>query len=155
MSRRTTITPRGFDEAEEKLRRIAERLSDMRPVLTIAAQDLKTLIDDRFTTSTAPNGSEWQPLKPETVERKGSDKPLIDTGILRNSINSQATRRTIRFGTNVPYARTHQFGRGAIPARPFLPIDTSGRLVRSGPAGTEFEAMRQMIGHWVKTGEIR
>jgi hypothetical protein len=28
----------------------------------------------------------WQPLKPDTIKRKGSSRPLIDTGILRSSI---------------------------------------------------------------------
>lgn len=28
----------------------------------------------------------WKPLKPSTINKKGSSKPLIDTGTLRNSI---------------------------------------------------------------------
>jgi hypothetical protein len=30
--------------------------------------------------------NEWTPLKPNTIKRKGSSRPLIDTGILRSSI---------------------------------------------------------------------
>ena len=32
---------------------------------------------------------EWPPLQPKTIARKGSSKPLIDTGDMRNSINDQ------------------------------------------------------------------
>ena len=38
---------------------------------------------DAFKTS---NDGEWQANAPETIFRKGSSKPLIDTGTLRNSI---------------------------------------------------------------------
>lgn len=31
-------------------------------------------------------GHEWQPNAPYTVEQKGSEQPLIDTGLLRNSL---------------------------------------------------------------------
>ena len=29
------------------------------------------------------------PLAPATIARKGSDKPLVDTGLMRNSITSR------------------------------------------------------------------
>jgi phage gpG-like protein len=32
---------------------------------------------------------EWLDLKPATIKRKGSSKPLIDTGDMRNSINQE------------------------------------------------------------------
>jgi len=38
---------------------------------------------DAFKTSA---DGEWQANEPETIRRKGSSKPLIDTGTLRNSI---------------------------------------------------------------------
>jgi phage gpG-like protein len=56
----------------------------------------------------------WTPLK----YRKG--KPLLDTGRLRNSIKSSNTKDAARVGTNVKYAATHNYGRGAIPQRKFL-----------------------------------
>src|SRR5574343_577946 len=37
-------------------------------------------------------------------------KPLIDTGRLRKSITYEAGPRGVVIGTNVKYARTHQFG---------------------------------------------
>lgn len=35
---------------------------------------------------------EFKPLAPSTIKRKGSSKPLIDTGRLRQSINFEVTR---------------------------------------------------------------
>ncbi len=34
----------------------------------------------------------WFPLSPETIERKGSDVPLVDTGQMRQSIRAQIER---------------------------------------------------------------
>jgi phage virion morphogenesis protein len=70
----------------------------------------------------------WAPLK----HRSG--KPLIDTGRLRNSITARSDSDSAEVGTNVIYAATHQFGRGAIPARPFLVLqdedeDEIGRII--------------------------
>lgn len=47
-------------------------------------------------------------------------KPLIATGRLMRSITYRATNAFAEVGTNLVYAATHQFGRGPIPARPFL-----------------------------------
>lgn len=51
--------------------------------LGFAAEDI---VDQAFTTRGFGN---WLPLKPKTIERKGSDMPLIDTGQLRRSISSK------------------------------------------------------------------
>lgn len=60
----------------------------------------------------------WAPLK----YRQG--KPLIDTGRLRASINAKADAAGVTVGTNLIYAATHQFGRDAIPARPFVVLQS-------------------------------
>jgi len=70
-------------------------------------------IIQHFRKEEGPNGK-WKPLK----HRKG--KILQDTGRLRMSINFRGSGNTGYLGTNVIYAATHQFGRGKIPARPFL-----------------------------------
>ena len=44
----------------------------------------KSIVLNAFYTSGFGN---WQPNKPSTIRRKGSSKPLIDTGRLRQSIN--------------------------------------------------------------------
>jgi len=75
--------------------------------------------------------SEWPPLKPATIKRKKSSKPLIDTGKLLNSITSKVEGDTAKvgiFGEYAIVAAVHEFGtnragRGrnvVIPARPYL-----------------------------------
>lgn len=76
----------------------------------------------RFSTSTAPDGSGWKPVK-----RGG--KPLVDQGILKGSMTHQAHPDSVEVGTNLVYAAIHQFGGKAgrnhgvtIDARPYLGI---------------------------------
>jgi len=48
------------------------------------------VIQDAFATSGWGN---WAPNRPSTVKRKGSSKPLIDTGELRRSISSKVVKK--------------------------------------------------------------
>lgn len=160
----------GAQQAQQLVQDIADRLRDMRPIMEVAAQDTKTLIDDSFATSTSPEGAPWAPLSEATQTinpRRTGGKPLVDTARLRNSVTTQAGASGFSFGTNVVYAGTHQFGRssnrvfgkspGPIPARPFLPITSvSGRtsLAPGGNAGRHWQQVKAMIAHWVQTGEV-
>lgn len=74
---------------------------------------------------------DWPPLKPSTVKRKGSDKPLIDTGKLLNSITHKVEDDTVKVGVFGEYcivAAVQEFGTNragrnrnvVIPARPYL-----------------------------------
>ena len=72
----------------------------------------------------------WQALSPVTLalrrkgKGKGTPRILEDTGMLRMSIASEADNDTATVGTNLGYAKKHQFGgrigKAMIPARPFL-----------------------------------
>jgi phage virion morphogenesis protein len=155
------ITVRGLDESKRTDEAMAERTSNLTPVLQVLAQDLKTLIDDSFDRSRSPEGARWPPLKPATIKRRRSGrgkgpraKILVDTARLRNSVTTRALPRAIQFGTNVEYAATHQFGRGPIPARPFLPIDPSGQFAVKGASGRFLEEMAAAIGEYIETGAL-
>lgn len=71
--------------------------------------------------------SSWARLKPATIAGRrqgtgaGTSRILQDTGRLRGSIHP-GTRgsKQAYVSTNLVYATTHQYGRGRIPARPFL-----------------------------------
>jgi len=68
---------------------------------------------------------EWPPLKPETIKRKGSSKPLIDTGKLMNSITHKVEKSVVKvgvFGEYAVVAAVHELGSAVrnIPARPYL-----------------------------------
>lgn len=91
----------------------------------VFAEQFRTLTSEGFDNATAPDGTPWAPLAPRTVarRRKRSARPLLDTGRLRNSIAITSDADGVYLSTPVRYAATHQYGRGAIPARPFLPGD--------------------------------
>ena len=152
-----SITVRGLDEALRELDDAQGRIADLSPVMAVIAEDVKTLIDDSFEQSRKPSGRPWEPLAPATVKRRraNSSKPLIDTSVLRNSINARPGPRSVRFGTNVPYAEWHQFGTESIIARPFFPVDEAGReWVSEGPAGEELERIVDAIIRYITTGEL-
>lgn len=75
-------------------------------------------------------GGSWKRLKPETIQRKGSEIILVETGALRASLTElgapfqilSVTNNSIEFGTSHPAAGIHQYGTrdGRIPARPII-----------------------------------
>jgi phage gpG-like protein len=147
---------RGLTESEQADEAIADRMRNLTPVLQVLAQDLRTLIDDAFDQSRSPMGQPWAPLKPATIKRrrKGSSKPLVDTGRLRNSVAVRAKPRSIEFGSNVSYAAPQQFGTSAIPGRAFLPITPSGQFGESGAAGEFLHNLDEAIAKYIETGEM-
>ena len=107
------IKASGAEKLLAKLKEQAERAKNLAPVLEPAAQAIKTFIDDSFRRSSSPDGKSWEPLAKATTDkrRKGSSKPLIDTGYLRSSAYARLENpTTIVFGDNAEYAGTHQYG---------------------------------------------
>ena len=117
-------------------------------------EDLVESIKQRFETSTAPDGSRWAPNSMATImgmlegssgnfrkdgrlskrgaTRVASKKPLVDTGVLQDTIRYQVEGDSLFVGTNRLLGEknpvspaVHQFGSkdGTIPARPFLGAD--------------------------------
>lgn len=164
------------DDAARALAEMRARLGNLQPVLTVQAESIRKLIDDSFRQSRSPDGSAWLPNAASTVARKGSAKPGIDTGQLRNSITATAGRNDISFGTNTPYAGPNQFGavrtgslkhasskpkraagtafRVVQPARSFMPFRVDGTLITIGPAGKVFERLARAVGEYVVSGKI-
>lgn len=154
----------------ERMEAIAARLRDMSPIMTVVAEDTRTLIDDSFQTLTSPAGQPWAPLSDTTIElnpRRAGGRPLNDTTRLRRSITTETSKRGFSFGTNVRYAAKQHFGdpnnrvfgraRGPVPARPFLPVTGSGSrfsLTTGGRAGLHWARVRADIGRWLRTGEF-
>jgi phage gpG-like protein len=156
-----TIEQRGAREAEERMAAIAERLRDLSPVMRVAAADTMTVIDDAFAQSRSPDGTPWEPLAESTVARRrlGSSTPLVDTGRLRASMFARATPTGLAFGTNVEYAAPHQIGNdaGRPPRRAFLPAESVGGrwgLTSTGPGGTHWARVREMVRRYIATGEV-
>ena len=135
------------DSARRALAELRKRGESISPLMRGIGASLAEEIRAGFKDSRDPYGNPWAPLK----LRRG--KPLLDTGRLRNSINYKVTRSggtvsEVIVGTNVFYAKTHQFGativpvyakmlaykvrgrkgtifskKSVIPPRPFLPLN--------------------------------
>ena len=171
-----TFRVNGARQTKREIDAAIARARDLNPVLTVAAADTKTLIDDAFDGSHSPDGTRWQALSPKTIakRRQGSSKPLIDTAILRNSVTATARGVVLSFGTNVIYARPHQMGfertgqykrtrynprreagspwRYSVPARPFLPVTPQFALMTTGPAGQHWREVREMVREYIRSG---
>lgn len=57
---------------------------DLKKSYNLLGIDAKSIILNAFATS---NNGKWSANSPTTIKKKGSSKPLIDTGRLRKSIN--------------------------------------------------------------------
>lgn len=115
---------------QRKLQAIADKLRDMRQLWGAVGMYIqRQTIKERFDKEQSPDGQKWKPLSQSTIHHRkkrhksGNMKILQDTGELRRSITYEANPDSVRVGTVLKYARTHQFGRGNIPARPFLGVN--------------------------------
>jgi len=113
----------------------ARGVTDVLNRLTQAGTDLELVFEDigkyleqshtqRFDDQQAPDGTPWKPLNRRYQARKKKNPGLILVleGYLGDTLSYEASPDSLAFGSNLPYAATHQFGdesRG-IPARPFL-----------------------------------
>lgn len=126
------------------VRDFVRKAGDLRPAFREMGEILHGSVMRNFAAGGRPQ--RWRPNTPATIERKArksrgrrrrraiaGNKPLLDTGRLRASITYRATRDFAEVGTNVVYGPTHQFGRGIIPARPFLAIqkEDEARMTRA------------------------
>ena len=70
----------------------------------------------------------WPPLAQVTIDRKGSNTPLLDTGEMKDSIEHNSDRHDAYIGSNNPKLRWHEFGTNNVPwsttnpARPVLAL---------------------------------
>lgn len=144
------------DKAARAWAAMMRRTTDLGPAMKVGAESVNRLLKMSFQDSRTPTGTGWQPLDPETIKRrrKKSSKPLIDTGVLRNSTYARSGARTIYFGTNIGYAGYQQFGTRYIPARPFLPITAQGELTMAGPAKVVFDRILQSVGNYIVNGKL-
>ena len=113
-----------------------EAAAELKAALGDALEELhgKTLraVAKGFAEGVDATGDPWKPLEPETVEAKGSDAVLVDTGLLRSDIMASSQDAVDKdelialIGTNLDRAEYHEFGapEAGLPRRPIF-----------GPAG--------------------
>lgn len=139
-------------ELHEALRKLRKGIPE--EVKKGIAEGILARTHRRFEESRAPDGAPWPPLSPATLakevrprdrlkrggisaaaqRRMALRKPLVVTARLKNSIAWKVVGNRIYVGTNLEYARIHQFGgyagRGRkvyIPARPYLGLTEEDR----------------------------
>lgn len=144
---------------EKMIDGVTKRLDNLDSLLRKRARVLDGMIQRGFRESRSPYGKAWKPLAPATVarRRKGSSKPLIDTGQLRKSVTVMASYDSIHFGLSgapATYGPVHQFGGESIPARPFFPIDEIGETsFDTGPARDWYDKTTAAILDYVLHGK--
>lgn len=138
---------KGLNQLLLNLDGMARRTTDFRPLLSrLAILGFKD-VQEHFRLESGPDGR-WHPLKESTIRRRRSGpnpsrgyKILQDTGALRNALTPGSGERifegtskiTLTLDTNrIKYAGTHEFGRGSIPARPFMWLSSEMRERMSG-----------------------
>jgi len=89
---------------QSALAKLSQAITNKQPVLDAIGADVLKRVQMNFRNSQSPDGVAWAKLK----KRQG--QPLLDTGRLRNSINYQTNGDSVSIGTNVIYAKVHQFG---------------------------------------------
>jgi phage virion morphogenesis protein len=116
--------------AQRALAALRAKAADLAPVFRGIGADIVADAALRFRDSRDPYGVPWKPLAASTIRRrrKGSSKPLLDTGRLRNSVSYRLIGNGVEVGSNVEYAAIHQFG-GTIA---FAPRSFKVRLRRVG-----------------------
>lgn len=118
-----TLTLEAFGELmKAKANQLGKRLDATRPLKVIATL-IKADTLENFQGSHDPDRNPWAPLKNPRPKRKGqqagTDKPLMDRGILRTASTSGATIEITPSGLTysvsaanvLDYADTHQRGR--------------------------------------------
>jgi len=146
------IEAKGLDELRDLLKKGVTKLGDLRPVLKVTAEQLKSLTDESFATSTSPDGTPFAPLAESTLKQKlkkgYSAKPLIRRGArgLKGATHATAKKDRILVGVapTAPHGAYHQQGKGVssgaygvgiagrghnLPRRAFLPFTRSGALM--------------------------
>lgn len=108
------------------LRDMERRAKDFKPVFRWAKRELQKANRDNFTKNGLPVGG-WAPLNSEYSAWKQTEfpgRPIMQaTGRLRDSLTrldgpaNQIRLTTAQFGTDVEYARFHQYGTTRMPKR--------------------------------------
>lgn len=101
-------------------------------------EEIVLQIERQFEYEETPSGQPWKPWYWRPIDAPANHPTLFITGRLESSLTDEtgdAVRendgRTLRHGTTVPYAATHEYGADLITERPMV-----GRAGGFLPAGT-------------------
>ena len=156
----------GVDAIKKMLRQKMETAKDLQPIHAHIGNLILNSIEESFEKEASPFGQKWQPVKIRTIHqsygkkthgkrgkqtkaflRHASNKKILtQSSRLRTSFTVNADAHGVVVGTNLVYAAIHQFGsksehKSNIPARPFLPVSSSGELER----GVQSDIMSYLV----------
>jgi phage virion morphogenesis protein len=124
---RITVSDADLAAALAELARVGrDPAPALRPIGSILVRNIR----NRIVAEETPDGAPFASLQERTRQRKSGAGILRERamrGGLFGSFVSQVDGAVLRVGTNKVYAATHQFGRDAIPARPFLGLSDEDR----------------------------
>ena len=120
---------------ERDMAQLLHNVENRRPITASLATELLSMTEDNFA-SESWGGQAW---KQSQRAQREQGKTLQKSGQLAASLSTQSTNDFARIGTNKPYSAIHHIGGQAgrnhkvsIPARPYLPINSSGNLQSGG-----------------------
>lgn len=121
MSELLSIEVRGQEALQRKIGLLAQNL-DTTALLDESAAVLLNHIRTRFLSEIDSDGQQWQPSKAAQDRKAGrGGGTLFDTGRLFHSLQAYTRGSFSRaLGTDVPYAKFHNFGTVRLPKREFL-----------------------------------
>ncbi|KOE31374.1 phage virion morphogenesis protein [Aggregatibacter actinomycetemcomitans] len=119
-------------ELSRLLDKAVARLSRPKLMFAEMGEELLAIHFARFTAQRAPDGTPWAPLKDwyRESKKKNADKILTLDGHLSGTLRYQASDSGVVFGSDRPYAATHQFG-GTITAKNAKALNVQGRPAKS------------------------
>ena len=135
------------------VRAMKKRTADISTATKGGAEELQKVLDATFAANRSPDGTPWSPLKPSTIAKKKSAKPLVETGALRGARKAKPTKKGVSVevaGNRATVARIHSSGTRFSPARPVLP-----RFVKGGPAHAALQKTLARIARFVLRGNRR
>jgi phage virion morphogenesis protein len=97
----------GSAAIDARLAALAAANGDLSDLMDILGLYLESSTIERFDTETAPDGSKWTPSR---RAREQGGKTLTDSARLKSSISHRSSATEAEVGTNVIYARIHQYG---------------------------------------------
>lgn len=146
---RFRIQENGFEDAAEDLAEAMKKTEDLSEIMEERAAEMALRVDDAFNAEKSLDGKAWKPLSPATLHirqtrklkaKTNSRAILKDSGLLKRGITTEHDKKSFAIGVSGPaaeYARKMQMGdpsnklpggkRAPIPARPYLPMDATGK----------------------------
>lgn len=122
-------TTHDIDQVNNYVDEMRDRVEDFKPVF----EEMKDYLSNAWQRNFETNGSSvggWAPLDPEygswkSVHFPGAP-PMIRSGELFRSLGSlrgrenEINERSAQFGTNIEYAKFHQYGTSKMPKREII-----------------------------------